>query len=684
MRRCRRVGLDGWSAPRIRKSNVLDETLYILFRIDTKRENPVSVPKDEALSSPQSVTPSTLSTPADQSKPMGCFPGPVWNVRLNKIAITENERRGCAKSCAYEGKTAVVFSGLRCGCTDSFPKPSTRVDDISCVLQATNKAFRNDRFYSVWSTCVDADSKTHVPSIYGAMSNLEGISAEQSKTSQPPRQACYRSPTRAKDRIYKRYGQNNPRVCHRFCSRNNKRYVFLQGTNCWCSNTYPDKSEELTGDQCDWVCAPNDIFKCGGDRSQSVYNLGISTDSAPRPNYEELSKRPTLGKVTSHGCFNNPPSAVRYERIKGPNSARGCAGFCRRKNTPVALLRMDTCICADTYPGLEYRSSDSECSLACPGYPSDTCGGSGAFSVINTGLRVDVPNEVSGPVEKAIDTETSKNGGFPGKDVVAPTYEGCYRMESSWRNYRLHHESDFVERCASKCKSMGKAVSALQRNICLCTDTLPRKDTKADTFHCDIPCRKPNYGKCGGSGTWSFYNSGLKDHVTSDPSLKPAHGCFKFRRYSDRHAQRTSVAIHGPNRSPDGNSCTTQCAKKGFSVALRHASACFCSPELPPESDRLEDKTCFYTCRGDRREMCGGPSLAYTVYKTSIYIPDLHKEDKSRGVDPSSSLNSSLQCLNPALEKAYQVFDVVSRKVAAFTQKLQDGFFWVRDQTQHV
>ncbi|KAM0495849.1 hypothetical protein ACHAP8_007757 [Fusarium lateritium] len=101
---------------------------------------------------------------------------------------------------------------------------------------------------------------------------------------------------------------------------------------------------------------------------------------------------------------------------------------------------------------------------------------------------------------------------------------------------------------------------------------------------------------------------------------------------------------------------------------------------------RVGDEFCSYQCRGDKLEVCGGPSYAYTVYKTDAYMPDLHNEEKSKPKEEiqSPSPHGRHQCLYPALEKANEIFNVVSDKIAVVAQKVQAGFFWVRDKAQHI
>ncbi|KAJ4118888.1 hypothetical protein NW768_010627 [Fusarium equiseti] len=767
--RCEAAGLDGWNAPRTKKADFVEqEEVLLIFDI--------SIPR---------------------SIPVGCFQGLPDDVHLAKNAITESQRLACAKSCGEQGKSAVVFAAGLCGCTDSPPDTSSRVEDISCVLQSSRSPFRFDQFYSLWSSGSRFDMSGYKPKINGLLpfemdgtddllSEKEGTTSDLSEQYEGPRQACFRSPSDYKDGKVGEFHYNSPTECYRFCEINDFKYVFLQDKTCRCSNTYPPKADVLPSGWCNRECSRGSLAQCGGKDAFSVYNLKTRMYPdypAKTPNKQAkkcLSKLPTSAKqvfdidtreqcldsckeireplalmhgsrcwcasnypdtaysidlescnlsckgdkgtycggndgrrpyysayrtgipgriehdpsqrpfdapvqneVTWHGCWNKAPTAL-YKGYFKFNTIKGCTAFCRRNSFAVAAVQDHYCTCGDSYPAHEHRIPESSCNIPCPGFPYATCGGSKAWDVLTTGLDGNVPQDESETEKKTYDIATV------GKKLPEPDLLGCYSTKFFTERDRVYLRHDQVKGCARRCKNKGKPVSALQKDTCLCADALPHKASQVDKFECDTPCQDPSNEKCGGPpGYWSVYNSGLKASLTTDSNMKPAYGCFKYLRYADETNSLVRIHLHDTGHSRSGDSCTTRCSKKGFPVALRHGSACSCSHELPNMKYHLPDDSCFYNCPNDALEMCGGPGLAYTVYKTDAYIPDLHTEEKPKdqtpkGDDPSSSPDSRPQCLEPAWEKAYNVFNVVSDKASGFAQMIQDGFFWIRDKGQEL
>lgn len=764
--RCEAAGLDGWNAPKTRKADFAEEEgVLLIFDI--------SIPR---------------------SIPIGCFQGLPDDVHLVNDAVTESERLACAKSCGEQGKAAVVFAARLCGCTDSIPDTSSRVEDISCVLQSSRSPFRFDQFYSLWSSGKRFDMSGYKPKINGLLpfemdglddllSEKEGTTSDLSEQYEGPRQACYSGPPAFEDSKFGDFHYNSPTECHSFCERNDFKYIFLQDTTCRCSNTYPPKADVLSSGWCNRECSRGSLAQCGGKDAFSVYNLkgrmypdyptktpnkqaekcfsirptsakqvfdidsreqclerckeireplalvhgphcwcaskypdttyslDIASCDLPcevdkgtycggndgrRPYYSayrtdipgriehEPSQRPfdtpVQNESTWHGCWNKAPTTL-YKRFFKFNTVKGCSAFCRRNSFAVAAVQDHYCICGDSYPALEQRIPEPSCNTSCPGFPYATCGGSKAWNVLNTGLETDVPYDEVKSEKKGSDNDPAD------QKLAGPDLLGCYNTHFITARDRVYLRHDQVNGCARRCKNKGKPVSALQKDTCLCADALPLKYRQVDKFECDTPCQDPSNEKCGGPGYWSVYNSGLQASLATDSNMKPAYGCFKYLRYADNTNKLVRMDIRGSGSRRSGDSCTTQCAKKGFPVALRQRSACFCSHELPSTEAYLPGDSCFYKCPNDALEMCGGPGSAYTVYKTDAYVPDLHTEEKAKdqkpkGDDPSTSPDSRPQCLEPAWEKAYDIFSVVSDKAAAFAQRIQDGFFWVRDKAQ--
>ncbi|KAL9031496.1 MAG: hypothetical protein Q9196_000475 [Gyalolechia fulgens] len=74
----------------------------------------------------------------------------------------------------------------------------------------------------------------------------------------------------------------------------------------------------------------------------------------------------------------------------------------------MALTGGSNCWCGDLLPLMSSKTSDSQCSTSCQGYPDDTCGGDRAWSVSLTGLDNNVGSaQDSGPNPNLPPTATS-------------------------------------------------------------------------------------------------------------------------------------------------------------------------------------------------------------------------------------------------------------------------------------
>ncbi|KAI6774190.1 hypothetical protein HG531_001039 [Fusarium graminearum] len=521
--------------------------------------------------------------------------------------------------------------------------------------------------------------------------------------------------------------------CALVCSQRGNTFVAFGTVHCFCAKSEPPSTNEVDITRCkahglDGWNAPKlgkanhieEVFvvfnidpkrKSDNSKSSSQDEAKLSPHSG-----SPAGLAPSAGPSKPLGCYPGLPIDVHLTKITiTEDERRECAKSCGgegkaavvfsgfkcgctnilpdastrvediRYKSKVAAVRQNSCICAESYPERSRRRPDSLCKSSCPGNPYEDCGGTQVWTVVNTGLDTRVSFDKPRLKEQPEDFNMN-----PGSKKAS--LSGCYAEESVTQGaIQVHIGGGRVELCASRCRNLKMPVSALQGNTCVCRDTIPRKDSKVDKFHCNHSCRDADEGSCGGKDTYSIYNSGLQGHIRIDANTKQSHGCFRFDRFlsTRRTPELVRVDIHGPNRNPKGGSCTTQCAEKGFAVALRHHTQCFCSPGLPPERRRVDDEFCSIGCRGDTLETCGGPSYAYTVYKTDAYMPDLHTEKKPKAKKPkqedlSPSPDSRPQCLHPALDKVYEVFNEVSDRMAVITQKVRHGFFWLRDKSQHI
>ncbi|TQS37205.1 hypothetical protein Golomagni_02329 [Golovinomyces magnicellulatus] len=91
------------------------------------------------------------------------------------------------------------------------------------------------------------------------------------------------------------------------------------------------------------------------------------------------------------GCFSST-SGLNLAGSQTFNSMGSCSTLCLGKKAVAMAMQDSECYCGSTLPPVDTLIDDSKCSIPCPGYPSDLCGGVGAYSVYLTGLSLAVPN----------------------------------------------------------------------------------------------------------------------------------------------------------------------------------------------------------------------------------------------------------------------------------------------------
>ncbi|UZP39159.1 hypothetical protein NXS19_006975 [Fusarium pseudograminearum] len=431
--RCKAHGLDGWNAPKLGKVNHVEE-FFVVFNIDPKRksDDSKSAPQDESKSSPQSGSPAALFPSAGPSKPLGCYPGLPLDVHLTNITITEGERRECAKSCAEEGKAAVIFSGLKCGCTDNPPEASTRVEDIRCALQSTNKLYRTDLVYSVWSTGVEAQEKSTL-------------------LSKGPVGKCFSSRPLTSRQFIVRNNGHVREVCLDRCNHHGYPVALVHDTNCWCAKTYPRRIYSSGLESCDIPCHGDDGGRCGGTKDSKLYYSIYDTeqiDKAPVDLRSRPFDLPVRHETTWHGCWMEPPITEHHSLSIQNNTPARCASYCRRYKSKVAAVRQNSCVCAESYPERSRKRPESLCKSTCPGNPYEDCGGRRVWTVVNTGLDIHVPYDKLKRKEQPGDFNMN-----PGSKKAS--LSGCYAEESVTQGaIQVHIGGGRVELCASRCRNL--------------------------------------------------------------------------------------------------------------------------------------------------------------------------------------------------------------------------------------
>ncbi|POS83042.1 hypothetical protein EPUL_006076, partial [Erysiphe pulchra] len=107
-----------------------------------------------------------------------------------------------------------------------------------------------------------------------------------------------------------------------------------------------------------------------------------------------LASHVSAAASSPKGCFSSTFS-LSLAGSQTFNSIGSCSTLCLGKKAEAMAMQDSDCYCGPTLPPINAITDDSKCSIPCPGYPSDLCGGVNAFSVYLTGLSAAVPNAES-------------------------------------------------------------------------------------------------------------------------------------------------------------------------------------------------------------------------------------------------------------------------------------------------
>ncbi|KAF4469668.1 hypothetical protein FALBO_3429 [Fusarium albosuccineum] len=601
----------------------------------------------------------------------------------------------CFQYCRGFGKPVGMARADRCYCADTFPHESALLPDGRCDYKCPGYPLVNCgsiqyEAYSVFSTRIQAHVESD--SIHDPLPSRPPLSADQlwRKLGETPKKGpcisygCFGELPRPFSST--KIGLNGPSRCYRECKRKGSTVMVLQGSWCFCTDSYPSEKYRLDDSSCRYS-RHGDLSKtCGGLGTLSIWSLNDThnidkpSSVVSRPKQQPIES-PQLGRLTSQGCFSQLPT--KLYPLKGrrhrTNSAENCAKTCQEWGMTVAVTKEFMCYCANNYPPERRLVPDELCRGPCPGDRKQACGGRPgsryhAFSVYNTGQELDVKHEAEGPPKRRPVQQ------LPYRQPMANrmTSHGCFNQPPSMMTRRGsgRRSSNTGSSCSGFCKEESKPVAVTRGRECFCSDTYPRKSARVGDESCNTPC--PGYPPhaCGGDESWSVLHTGSKLSIktngeeSSDAQSKLSHarptpkksapaqltpyGCFKdLPRYS---SYTTS-----PHTGDKGDSCTHVCASSGRPVAVRSGGDCWCAGTHPPVSARVDDAKCWYEClKGAHETMCGGMSGGVQVY--SVYDTRLKGD-----ANPS-------QCPHPVLGRIKEGVSWVSEEGGEVIYNVQSGF----------
>ena len=306
---------------------------------------------------------------------------------------------------------------------------------------------------------------------------------------------------------------------------------------------------------------------------------------------------------TRLGCFTDTDAAHRAlaADFKGDDTmtVEMCAEYCSAYQF-FGIEYGRECYCGNERDAGSLTAPDADCSFACPGDASETCG---------AGSRIEI---------------YTNNGYTPPTPPAAPAgapYLGCF-VDSAERALpdRIVSEADMTAaKCAANCD--GYAYFGTQwSSECYCGNTAPTET--APESDCNMQCSGDATELCGAGMRLSVYGpvgSTTPPPVVETPNPATVGDYVYDGCYTDSIALRV---LSGDTISSDDMtlaSCAAICS--GYSYfGVEFGIQCFCGTTLDPSGVKSPETDCTIRCPGDDSLICGDANRL-TVYKKTA-VPD--------------------------------------------------------------
>ncbi|CAP60434.1 uncharacterized protein PODANS_1_7300 [Podospora anserina S mat+] len=295
--------------------------------------------------------------------------------------------------------------------------------------------------------------------------------------------------------------------CQAFCSA----YTYFgteYGRECYCGNSFTVGSVVAPAGECSMLCAGNPFNYCGAGNRLSVYARngtsipsGTTTSAAPTTTSPPLVVTGLPEGWNYQGCWIDGAQGriLPVQLVDSPtNSQSECASRCVAGGYKISGVQYtQQCFCGNAIFNGGVTTSESQCSMNCPGNPTQKCGAGDRMNIVSEGEP-----EIYQPPAPQV---RGLNGSWE--------YQGC--VEDNVNNKRTLSWQLFFpgvmtpNMCLNRCREFGYAAAGLEYGEeCYCGDP-PNIAAAGATFRpeteCAITCAGNASAICGGLGRLTTY-----------------------------------------------------------------------------------------------------------------------------------------------------------------------------------
>lgn len=428
----------------------------------TTTTSPTTTSTSTTTTSTSTSTTSTVSATSLPSGivPYGCFVDSSSRVLpVNVYSNASNTPALCARACRQAG---YVYAGTEwhdeCWCGNIAPSTVANSSDCStaCDGDATQECGGGYRL----SVTKDTSVTVVTPTLPSGVISL-GCYADNQSSRTLPYQA-YSGPN------------NNNSACSLLCRAGHYPYSGTEyGKECWCGHSLPSN---LMADNstCNMVCTGDNVEHCGAGLRLSVHQdttIPTSTQALP-------SGIVALGCYTDTASYSNARTLPTLLYSNSSNSDSVCALACRDAGYPISGTEYSNeCWCGLIAPATSLATTNSSCTMPCPGIGNQICGGSWLLNIQQ---------------DTTVRPATPLPSGW--------TSLGCYEDFSTrtlpvmaWRT-----SSNSDTSCLNQCQADGYDYAGTENgNECWCGSVAPNSTLVASTSDCDMPCAGDTTQVCG-------------------------------------------------------------------------------------------------------------------------------------------------------------------------------------------
>ncbi|KAF8259546.1 copper radical oxidase [Lactarius quietus] len=319
--------------------------------------------------------------------------------------------------------------------------------------------------------------------------------------------------------------------------------------------------------------------------------------------HRRLQQRALPAGWTSLGCYSDNVNgraltAASYTSATDM-TVENCVNYCNGQNFIYAGIEYaQECYCGDVITDGSTSVASSDCSFACTGNPSETCGAGNRLNMYTSGATPPPPPEAVPSVGqyKSLGCYTDNVNGQ--RALQAASYTSNTAMT--------------VESCVAYCSASNYIYAGVEyASQCFCGNTITQGSTGVTLSECNMLCTGNSSEYCGAGNLLNMYSNGATP--PPPPQIVPSVGPWvSLGCYTDGNPRALSVGTTpvggAANNSPA--SCTAACQAAGYTLAgVEYADECYCANSIGSNGAPAPASSCNMLCSGNSSEYCGGPLL---------------------------------------------------------------------------